>query len=110
MPVLLSARYAHARRVTALFTAAEKGFLVISSIHTPDATAAALRLLDGYEEDRDAWRKKMAQCLTAIVSQKLIHKEYTVNGSKKTGYILVPEVLFFPATIRAGIEREHITG
>ncbi|NLT22873.1 MAG: Flp pilus assembly complex ATPase component TadA [Syntrophorhabdus sp.] len=90
--------------VTALFTAAEKGFLVISSIHTPDAMTT-LRLLDGYGDDRDAWRKKMAQCLTAIVSQKLIHKEYTVNGSKKTGYILVPEVLFFPATIRAGIER-----
>jgi len=90
--------------ITALFTAAEKGFLVISSIHTPDAMTT-LRLLDGYGDDRDAWRKKMAQCLTAIVSQKLIHKEYTVNGSKKTGYILVPEVLFFPATIKAGVER-----
>jgi len=90
--------------VAALFTAAEKGFLVISSIHTPDAMTT-LRLLDGYGEDRDAWRKKMAQCLTAIVSQKLIHKEYTVNGAKRTGYVLVPEVLFFPPTIKAGIER-----
>ncbi|MHB8108839.1 MAG: ATPase, T2SS/T4P/T4SS family [Syntrophorhabdaceae bacterium] len=91
-------------QVMALFTAAEKGFLVISSIHTPDAMTT-LRLLDGYGEDRDAWRKKMAQCLTAIVSQKLIHKEYVVNGLKKTGYILVPEVLFFPPTIKAGVER-----
>lgn len=90
--------------VMALFTAAEKGFLVVSSIHTPDAMTT-LRLLDGYGEDHDAWRKKMAQCLTAIVSQKLIHKEYAVNGSKRTGYVLVPEVLFFPATIKAGIER-----
>lgn len=90
--------------VAALFTAAEKGFLVISSIHTPDVMTT-LRLLDGYGEDREAWRKKMAQCLTAIVSQKLIHKEYVLDGSKRTGYILVPEVLFFPSTIRAGIER-----
>lgn len=90
--------------VAALFTAAEKGFLVISSIHTPDAMTT-LRLLDGYGEDNDAWRKKMAQCLTAIISQKLIHKEYLADGFKKTGYVLVPEVLFFPATIRAGIER-----
>ncbi len=90
--------------VTALFTAAEKGFLVISSIHTPDAMTT-LRLLDGYGQDREAWRKKMAQCLTAIVSQKLIHKEYAVKGAKRTGYVLVPEVLFFPATIKAGIER-----
>lgn len=90
--------------VSALFTAAEKGFLVISSIHTPDAITT-LRLLDGYGEDREAWRKKMAQCLTAIVSQKLVHKEYVLDGSKRTGYILVPEVLFFPSTIRAGIER-----
>ncbi len=95
-------------QVTSLFTAAEKGFLVISSIHTPDAMTT-LRLLDGYGEDRDAWRKKMAQCLTAIVSQKLIHKEYIVNGVKKTGYVLVPEVLFFPPTIRAGIERGAYT-
>lgn len=91
-------------QVMALFTAAEKGFLVISSIHTPDAMTT-LRLLDGYGDDRDAWRKKMAQCLAAIVSQKLIHKEYLVNGVKKTGYILVPEVLFFPPIIKAGIER-----
>ncbi len=90
--------------VTALFTAAEKGFLVISSIHTPDVMTT-LRLLDGYGEDREAWRRKMAQCLTAIVSQKLIHKEYTADGVKKTGYVLIPEVLLFPATIRAGIER-----
>jgi prepilin-type N-terminal cleavage/methylation domain-containing protein len=47
----------------------------------------------------------MAQCLTAIVSQKLIHKELHCNRLEETGYILVPEVLFFPATIRAGIER-----
>lgn len=88
----------------ALFTATEKGFLVIPSIHTPDVLTT-LCLLGGYGEDREVWRKKMAQCLTAIVSQKLIHKEYSINGVKRTGYILIPEVLFFPSIIRAAIER-----
>lgn len=56
-------------------TAAETGHLVMTTLHTKDATQSILRILDMYpNEERESVRKSLASTLRAIICQRLVPK------------------------------------
>lgn len=53
--------------------AADTGHLVLSTLHTTNASQAIMRILDFYEEgERDSVRRALATNLRAIISQRLV--------------------------------------
>lgn len=53
-------------------TAAETGHLVITTLHTKSASQSLTRILDMYPmEERDTVRKGLADCLRAVICQRL---------------------------------------
>ncbi|MEM6960119.1 MAG: PilT/PilU family type 4a pilus ATPase [Myxococcota bacterium] len=80
--------------INVAITAAESGRLVVSTMHSKDATRAISRIVNFYGEDqRDATRQRLADCLSAIVSQRLIPKR---GGSE---LVLATEILVPAPTI-----------
>ena len=66
-------------------TAAETGHLVITTLHTKNAPQSLTRILDMYPlEERDTVRKGLAECLRAVICQRL--------APRATGKGVVPVV------------------
>ncbi len=81
--------------VTAAIQAAESGHLVISTIHTSDATETVNRIIDLYEPHLQAQvRNSLASSLKGIVSQRLLPKK---DG---TGQIPATEILVMNDRVR----------
>ena len=54
-------------------TAAETGHLVLSTLHAPSAASSVERIVDSYPGERQQQiRVQLAQCLRAVVSQRLL--------------------------------------
>lgn len=75
--------------------AAETGHLVLTTLHTTNASQSINRILDFYDfDERDAVRANLAANLRAIVCQRLIP---TAEG---TGLVPINEVLLNTPTVR----------
>lgn len=69
-------------------TAAETGHLVVSTLHTTEATATMTRIFDAFpEEQQDYVAAQLANCLKAVVCQHLIKR------ADAEGRVLATEVL-----------------
>lgn len=69
-------------------TAAETGHLVISTLHTTEATATMTRIFDAFpEEQQDYVAAQLANCLKAVVCQHLIKR------ADAEGRVLATEIL-----------------
>lgn len=77
-------------------TAAETGHLVISTLHTTEATATMTRIFDAFpEEQQDYVAAQLANCLRAVVCQHLIKR------ADAEGRVLATEIL----TMNPGMAR-----
>ncbi len=76
-------------------SAAESGHMVISTLHSSDSSGAITRMMNLYPPDfRGAARARIADALTAIVSQKLVAQ----RGGRER--ILVTEILRNSGTVQ----------
>ena len=83
---------------------AETGHLVLSSVHTPDATRTIGRLLSFFPADEQAGvRQRIAENLMAIVSLRLL------NHADGSGDIPACEILFVTRTIEECIKQADKT-
>ena len=75
--------------------AAETGHLLISTLHTPDATTTVSRIVAMFPpEEQDVVRVRLADALHAVVSQRLLRRK---DGH---GRVAALEVMTVTATIR----------
>ncbi len=85
--------------------AAEAGSLVISTVHTPDVVSTVARTVAMFPpEEQEVARMRLADCLHAIVSQRLLPR---ADGQ---GQIAAVEVLLFPPEVRAVIRNRNRAG
>ena len=84
-------------------TAADTGHMVMSTLHTSNASQSVQRILDFYDEtERDQIRLSLAQNLHAIVSQRLVPK---AGGS---GVVPANEIMIRTPIIRKLLEEDKI--
>jgi twitching motility protein PilT len=89
--------------VSSAITAGETGHLVLSTLHTIDASQSIDRLLDFYPASQQAQvRHQLANTITAIVSMRLIEK---ADGS---GRVPAVEVMLGTPTIRSLIRENKL--
>ncbi|MBB4636587.1 type IV pilus twitching motility protein PilT [Longimicrobium terrae] len=75
--------------------AAETGHLVISTVHTKDATNTVARLISAFPpEEQETVRYRLADALHAVVSQRLLARK------DRKGRALAAEVMVMTSTIR----------
>ena len=85
--------------------AAETGHLLVSTLHTADATSTILRVLSMFPpEEQEVVRVRLADSLAAVVSQRLLPKK---NGA---GRAVALEIMINTATIRDLILDKDRTG
>ncbi len=85
--------------------AAETGHLLVSTLHTADATSTILRVLAMFPpEEQEVVRVRLADSLAAVVSQRLLPKK---NGA---GRAVALEIMINTATIRDLILDKDRTG
>ena len=53
-------------------TAAETGHLVLATMHTQDVTSSINRILDSLPHNPQQVRSQLAECLQAVISQRLL--------------------------------------
>jgi len=84
-------------------TAADTGHMVMSTLHTSNASQSVQRILDFYDEtERDQIRMSLAQNLHAIISQRLVPK---ASGS---GVVPANEIMIRTPIIRKLLEEDKI--
>ncbi|MCX5756698.1 MAG: PilT/PilU family type 4a pilus ATPase [Gemmatimonadetes bacterium] len=85
--------------------AAETGHLLVSTLHTADATSTILRVLSMFPpEEQEVVRVRLADSLAAVVSQRLLPKK---NGA---GRVVALEIMINTAAIRDLILDKDRTG
>ena len=93
--VVLIGEMRDAETVDTAMKAAETGHLLISTLHTPDATTTVSRIVAMFApEEQDIVRVRLADSLHAVVSQRLLRRK---DGH---GRVAALEVLIVTATIR----------
>ncbi len=86
----------------AAINAADTGHLVLSTLHTTNASQAIGRILDFFKPDeRDQVRRQLAATLRAVVCQRLVNK---VGG----GMIPALEIMINTGTVRKLIEENRL--
>ncbi|MCU0622915.1 MAG: PilT/PilU family type 4a pilus ATPase [Gemmatimonadaceae bacterium] len=71
--VILIGEMRDAETIDTAMKAAETGHLLISTLHTPDAQSTVLRILAMFApEEQEVVRVRLAESLTAVVSQRLL--------------------------------------
>jgi len=89
--------------ISTAVTAAETGHLVLSTLHTPDASQTIDRLIDVFPPHQQQQIKiQLADCIQGIVAQQLLPR---LNGK---GRVVATEILIGTNAVRA-IIREHRT-
>ncbi len=96
--VILVGEIRDAETMEVALQAAETGHLVLSTVHTPDATRTVYRMLSLSKGIADV-RERIADTLQGILAQRLLPKR---DGS---GRILALEVLIGSGTVRESIKR-----
>jgi twitching motility protein PilT len=82
--------------ISLALTAAETGHLVLSTLHSIDASTALDRLVDVFPGDQQPQiRSQLANCLVAIISQRLLPRQ------DAPGRVLASEVLLANAAVRS---------
>jgi twitching motility protein PilT len=80
-------------------TAAETGHLVLSTVHTLDATETVNRILAAFEpHQHDQIRRQLAGVLKAVISQRLARKK------DKNGFVPAVEILIGSQRVKEMIE------
>lgn len=70
--VILLGELRDSETIRLALTAAETGHLVLATLHTRDAAQAIERLVDVFPaQEKDPVRSQLANCLTAVIAQKL---------------------------------------
>jgi twitching motility protein PilT len=87
---------------TAAMSAADTGHLVLSTLHTTNASMSVTRILDFFKaEEREQVRRQLAGCLQGVVCQRMVT---TVNGSMTPAL----EILINTPTIKKLIEENRL--
>ena len=93
--VIMIGEMRDAETIDTAMKAAETGHLLISTLHTPDAQTTITRILAMFPpEEQDIVRIRLAESLSAVVSQRLLPK---ADGQ---GRVVATEVMIATATIR----------
>jgi twitching motility protein PilT len=96
--VVVIGELADADTVATAIKAAESGFLVITSMPTPDVATTVERLVSMLPKDeREIGRVRFAECLRAIVAQQLLPRH------DEAGSIVACEVLVTTPEVRAAL-------
>ncbi|HOK78810.1 MAG TPA: type IV pilus twitching motility protein PilT, partial [Verrucomicrobiota bacterium] len=86
----------------AAINAADTGHLVLSTLHTTNASVAIGRILDFFKSDeRDQIRRQLAATLHAIVCQRMVNR---IGG----GMMPALEIMINTATVRKMIEENRL--
>ena len=87
---------------SAAMSAADTGHLVLSTLHTTNASQAIGRIMDFFKPDeREQVRRQLAATLQAVVCQRMVH---TVNG----GVMPALEIMINTQTVRKMIEDNRL--
>jgi len=87
----------------AAMSAADTGHLVLSTLHTTNASQAVGRILDFFkQEERDQVRRQLAGTLQAIICQRMV-------GAIAGGVVPAQEILINTATVRKLIEENRLS-
>ena len=71
--VILIGEMRDSETIDTAMKAAETGHLLVSTLHTPDAQSTVLRILAMFQpEEQEVVRVRLAESLTAVVSQRLL--------------------------------------
>ena len=87
---------------TAAMSAADTGHLVLSTLHTTNASQSITRILDFFRPDeRDQIRRQLSGSLRAVVCQRM-------TGRREGGVIPALEIMFNTPTVRKLIEENRL--
>ena len=87
---------------SAAMSAADTGHLVLSTLHTTNASQAIGRIMDFFKPDeREQVRRQLAATLQAVVCQRMVH---TING----GVMPALEIMINTQTVRKMIEENRL--
>lgn len=92
--VILVGELRDAETMAIALTAAETGHLVLATLHTQDASSCVTRLLELAPERQQQLRAQLAECLQAVVCQRLLPR------ADVHGRIAAFEVLIATAALR----------
>ena len=93
--VILIGEMRDAETIDTAMKAAETGHLLVSTLHTPDAQSTVMRILAMFPpEEQDVVRVRLAESLTAVVSQRLLPRK---DGHGRAAAL---EVMLVTPTIR----------
>jgi twitching motility protein PilT len=74
--VIMIGELRDAETIDTALKAAETGHLLMSTLHTPDAVSTVMRMMAMFPpEEQDVVRTRLAESLTAVVSQRLLPKK-----------------------------------
>ncbi|HXY70525.1 MAG TPA: PilT/PilU family type 4a pilus ATPase [Gemmatimonadales bacterium] len=103
--VILIGEMRDAETVDTAMKAAETGHLLVSTLHTPDATTTISRIIAMFPpEEQDIVRLRLADTLHAVVSQRLLRRK---DGHGRAAAV---EVMLVTATIKDLILDKNRTG
>jgi twitching motility protein PilT len=93
--VILIGELRDAETIDTAMKAAETGHLLMSTLHTPDATSTVLRMMAMFPpEEQDVVRIRLAESLKAVISQRLLP---TATGK---GRAVAAEIMIVTPAIR----------
>jgi twitching motility protein PilT len=93
--VILIGELRDAETIDTAMKAAETGHLLMSTLHTPDATSTVLRMMAMFPpEEQEVVRIRLAESLKAVISQRLLP---TVSGK---GRAVAAEIMIVTPAIR----------
>jgi twitching motility protein PilT len=93
--VIMIGELRDAETIDTAIKAAETGHLLMSTLHTPDATSTIMRMMAMFPpEEQEVVRIRLAESLTAVISQRLLPKK---NGK---GRVVAAEVMVNTPSIK----------
>ena len=93
--VILIGELRDAETIDTAMKAAETGHLLMSTLHTPDATSTVLRMMAMFApEEQDVVRIRLAESLKAVISQRLLPR------AEGKGRAVAAEIMIVTPAIR----------
>ena len=93
--VIMIGELRDAETIDTAMKAAETGHLLISTLHTPDAQSTIMRIMAMFPpEEQEVVRTRLADSLSAVVSQRLLPK------ASGPGRVAAAEIMIVTSTIR----------
>lgn len=92
--VIMIGELRDAETIDTALKAAETGHLLMSTLHTPDAVSTVMRMMAMFPpEEQEVVRVRLAESLTAVISQRLLPK-------KKGGRAVAAEIMINTPSIK----------